>query len=167
MHLALCGLYRARWSAQIHDEWKRNVLKNRADLTPQQLDRTSALMDLAVPDALVTGYEVLCSGLELPDKNDRHVLAAAIRCKAQSIVTFNLKDFPAKTLASFEIESQHPDEFIMDLWDLDQAAVLAAAQRQRRTLRMPPMDVQQYLDMLLRQGIPQTVKALASYESVL
>jgi hypothetical protein len=40
MWLALSGAFRARWSARIHDEWKRNVLKNRPDLSPQQLDRT-------------------------------------------------------------------------------------------------------------------------------
>jgi hypothetical protein len=58
-------------------------------------------------------------GLALPDPNDHHVLAAAIRCKAEVIVTFNLKDFPVSTLEAFDIEPQHPDEFIIDLWDLD------------------------------------------------
>ncbi|KAF3996627.1 hypothetical protein HNR39_002845 [Glaciimonas immobilis] len=78
MHLALTGAYRARWSALVHDEWKRNLLANRSDLTQAQLDRTSALMDKAVPDALVTGYESLIEGLQLPDVDDRHVLAVAI-----------------------------------------------------------------------------------------
>jgi predicted nucleic acid-binding protein len=167
MHLALSGLYRARWSAQIHDEWKRNVLKNRSDLTAEQLNRTSALMDKAIPDALVTDHEMLCSGLDLPDPDDRHVLAAAIRCNAQTIVTFNLKDFPPAALEAFDIEPQHPDEFIIDLWDLDQAAVLVAVQRQRRLLKKPPMSAEQYLEMMLRQGLPQTVKALSTYQSVL
>lgn len=43
MQLALTGAYRARWSEQIHDEWTRNVLKNRPDLTSAQLDRTVEL----------------------------------------------------------------------------------------------------------------------------
>ena len=54
MWLALSGCFRARWSADIHDEWKRNLLRNRADLTAGQLDRTASLMDRAIPDALVT-----------------------------------------------------------------------------------------------------------------
>lgn len=97
MWLALSGLYQARWTQEIHHEWKRNLLKNRSDLTLEQLDRTSHLMDLAIPDACIDGYEDLVSGLTLPDENDRHVLAAAIRCGADVIVTFNLKDFPPVT----------------------------------------------------------------------
>jgi hypothetical protein len=77
IRLGLSGRFRARWSAQIHDEWKRNLLLNRDDLTAEQLNRTSALMDRAIPDALVTGHEELIAGLTLPDVDDRHVLAAA------------------------------------------------------------------------------------------
>lgn len=62
MWLGLSGRFRARWSAQIHDEWKRNLLLNRSDLTREQLDRTSTLMDQAIPDGLVTGHEVLIAG---------------------------------------------------------------------------------------------------------
>jgi len=92
MWLGLSGRFRARWSAQIPDEWKRNLLINRPDLTNAQLDRTSALMDLANPDGLVTGHEALIAGLTLPDAADRHVLAAAIRCNASVIVTFNERE---------------------------------------------------------------------------
>jgi predicted nucleic acid-binding protein len=167
MWLGLSGRFRARWSEQIHEEWKRNLLKNRPDLTREQLDRTSALMDRAIPDGLVVGYEALIPGLALPDTDDRHVLAAAIRCNASVIVTFNQKDFPDDILAPFGIEAQHPDEFIENLFDLDQAAVVAAAQRQRALLKNPPMDVDIYLEMLLRQGLVQTVKALSIYQAIL
>ena len=167
MWLGLSGRFRARWSEQIHEEWKRNLLKNRPDLTREQLDRTSALMDRAIPDGLVVGYEALIPGLALPDPDDRHVLAAAIRCNASVIVTFNQKDFPDDILAPFGIEAQHPDEFIENLFDLDQAAVVAAAQRQRALLKNPPMDVDIYLEMLLRQGLVQTVKALSTYQAIL
>jgi predicted nucleic acid-binding protein len=145
MHLALSGVYRARWSAQVHEEWKRNLLKNRQELTREQLDRTSSLMDKAVPDGLVTDYEPLIEGLQLPDVDDRHVLAAAIKCNASVIVTFNLKDFPKDILGPFNIEPLHPDNFIVDLWDLDQAAVLEAAQRQRASLKSPPHNAREYL----------------------
>ena len=167
MWLGLSGRFRARWSPQIHDEWKRNLLINRPDLTSAQLDRTSGLMDQAIPDGLVTGYETLIEGLTLPDADDRHVLAAAIRCNASVIVTFNEKDFPAPALASYGIEAQHPDLFIDNLFDLDQAAVVAAAQRQRAQLKNPPLDVDHYLDVLLRQGLVQTATALATYRAIL
>lgn len=94
-------------------------MKKRPDLTVEQLDRTSGLMDEAIPDACITGYEELIEGLSLPDIDDRHVLAAAIRCSACVIVTFNQKDFPVAALAPFGIEAQHPDEFVDNLFDLD------------------------------------------------
>ncbi|WP_409307716.1 PIN domain-containing protein [Pseudomonas putida] len=167
MNLALTGIYRARWSASIHDEWKRNLLLNRPDLTPEHLDRTSSLMDAAVPDALVTDYDSLVEGLDLPDRDDRHVLAAAIKCNASVIVTFNLKDFSKAVLGAFDIEPLHPDDFIADLWDLDKAAVLEAAQRQRISLKNPPHSVQQYLDRLLQQKLPETVKLLSAFKFLL
>ena len=164
MHLALTGVYRARWSAQVHDEWKRNLLINRPELTAEQLHRTSSLMDRAVPDALVFDYEPLIEGLNLPDADDRHVLAAAIKCNASVIVTFNLKDFPVEILDTFDIEPVHPDDFIADLWDLDKAAVLEAAQRQRASLKNPPHSARQYLNKLLQQKLPETVKLLTAFE---
>lgn len=165
--LGLSGRFRPRWSRDIHEEWKRNLLLNRPDLTQAQVDRTSDLMDRAIPDGLVDGYEELITGLMLPDPNDRHVLAAAIRCGASVIVTFNQRDFPAKILASYGVESQHPDEFVENLFDLDAAAVLAAAQRQRAQLKNPPIDVDRYLEILFRQGLVQTTKALAAYRAAL
>lgn len=167
MHLALTGVYRARWTAQIHDEWKRNLLINRQDLTQAQLDRTSAAMDRAIPDALVTGYESLCAGLTLPDPGDRHILAAAIKCGASVIVTFNLKDFPSDALEPFEMEAVHPDDFIADLFDLDRAAVLEAIQAQRASLKNPPHTARELLGRLLIQGLTQSVKLLSEYERLI
>lgn len=93
VQLATTDLFRGRWSSHIHDEWIRAVLSERPDLTAARLVRTRELMDMHVMDSVVTGYEGLIDGLELPDPNARHVLAAAIRCHAQVIVTHNLKHF--------------------------------------------------------------------------
>jgi hypothetical protein len=89
------------------------------------------LMDKHAPDALVTGYEDLIEGLQLPDPDDRHVLAAAIRGRADVIVTANVRDFPADILTPLEIEAQHPDEFIAYLLDLAPGVVPEAARRHR------------------------------------
>lgn len=163
MYVALEGCYRARWSAQIHDEWKRNLLKNRPDLNAVQLDKVSSLMDKAVPDCLVTGYENLIAGLDLPDADDRHVLAAAIRAGADVIVTMNLKDFPPTALAQYGVEAQHPDEFLFDVMDLDLAAVLNAASKHRASLKNPTLTALAYLEMLERQGLTQTCRKLGAY----
>ena len=113
MHLALTGIFRAHWSAQVHEEWMRSLLKNRPDLSRGNLERTRQLMEQALPDALVTGYEHLIDSIELPDRDDRHVLAAAVRCGASVIVTLNLGDFPSESLANFNVEAQHPDDFVL------------------------------------------------------
>ncbi|WP_347257298.1 PIN domain-containing protein [Methylocaldum sp.] len=162
MWLALTDLYRAKWSEKIHQEWIRNLIAERPDLTIDQLNRTKQLMDNNVRDALVTGYEYLIPALDLPDPNDRHVLAAAIRSHSSLIVTFNLKDFPARELAKYDIEAIHPDDFILDLFDLDASKVLEAAASHRRSLKHPAKTVEDYLDTLLRQGIPETVSTLKS-----
>lgn len=124
-------------------------------------------MDVAIPDGLVTDHEVLITGLTLPDPDDRHVLAAAIRCNASVIVTFNERDFPPAALSPFGIEAQHPDLFIENLFDLDPAAVVTAAQRQRAQLKNPPMDVDGYIDVLRRQGLVQTARSLIIYQAIL
>lgn len=116
MHLALTGLFRAKWTAEIHEEWIAALLEKRPDLSREKLERTKELMDKHAIDALVTGYEDLIPSLQLPDPNDRHVLAAAIRARADVIVTVNLRDFPSKALDPLAIEAQHPDEFVLPCW---------------------------------------------------
>lgn len=160
MHLALTDLFRAHWTAQIHDEWMRSVLANRTDLRQEQLERTRMLMDENIRDAIVTGHEALIPSLILPDPDDRHVLAAAIRAGADVIVTYNLKDFPDAALAPFGVTAQHPDEFIAHLLDLAPAIVAAAARRQRESLKNPAKSVEEYLDTIARAALPQTVSRL-------
>jgi hypothetical protein len=167
MHLALTELFRARWTATIHEEWMAAVLANRPDLTRAQLERTRDLMNKAVPDCLVEGYQSLIAGLTLPDPNDRHVLAAAILAGAGVIVTFNLKDFPSAALEVYGIEAQHPDEFVTHLLDLDPAAVCAAARTQRLGLKNPPKTLAEYLQNLEHQKLPETRMRLQRYVQLL
>jgi predicted nucleic acid-binding protein len=167
MRLALADLFRAKWTDAIHEEWITNVLKDRPDLTRAQLERTRTLMNANVRDCLVDGYQHLIPCIELPDPNDRHVVAAAIHARADAIVTFNLKDFPPAVLSSLRLEVQHPDDFIRHQIDLDTAAVLVAVQRHRATLRTPPKTAVEYLETLERQSLPKTVAALRRYEGVI
>ncbi len=163
MHLALTGLFRARWSAGVHEEWTTALLRNRPDLSRENLERTRMLMDKHAEDALVTGYEDLIDGLHLPDPNDRHVLAAAIRGRASVIVTFNMRHFPAEILTPLEIEAQHPDDFVMHLWDLSAGSVLAAATRHRESLKNPMKAPVEYVAMLQKEGLNATAAILSDY----
>ena len=167
MRLALADLFEARWTDQIHDEWTRNVLANRPDVTPESLIRCRELMDRHIPASLVTGYELLIPTVTLPDPDDRHVLAAAIHGGAGAIVTFNLSDFPQSVLGSFGIEAVHPDEFVVRLWDESPERVLEAVRRQRAGLKRPPKTVDEYLATLERCGLPETTVRLRSHEDAI
>lgn len=160
MYLALSGQFRARWSADIHDEWIRNLLKNRPDLTQEQLNKVRTLMDKHVPGCLVEGYENLIPAIELPDSDDRHVVAAAIQTRAEAIVTFNLKDFPDDALAQYNLKAIHPDDFISDLLELNIGAAIDAVRKHRSGLKNPPFTADEYLDLLLKQRLPETVSKL-------
>jgi PIN domain len=167
LHLALTDLFRARWTDRIHEEWIRGVLKQRQDITRAQLERTRDLMNQAVPDCLVHSYEGLIDGLKLPDADDRHVLAAAVRCQAGVIVTYNLKHFPEDALAPYGIEAQHPDQFVSHLFDIDAGAVCAAVRDQRRSLKNPPLAVDELLNEFLARELAETVAQLKTMQRLL
>jgi predicted nucleic acid-binding protein len=78
---ARAGLFRARWSRSIMDEWVRNLISNKPE-KERQIHRTASLMNERFPEAVVEDYEALIPSLSLPDEKDRHVLAAAIRAGA-------------------------------------------------------------------------------------
>ena len=160
LELAVTDLFKARWSNRIHEEWIRNLLKNRPDLSRQQLERTRDLMNAHVRDCIVEGYESLIETLHLPDPGDRHVLAAAIKGRADVIVTFNLADFPAQALAKRELEAQHPDEFLANLVNLAPEQFAKAARTCRMRLRQPSKTVDEYLDILARQGLTEMTTLL-------
>jgi len=163
MHLALTDLFRARWTETIHKEWVSSVLINRPDLSIERLERIKELMNLHVRDCLIEGYEPLIPTLSLPDENDRHVLAAAIHGSADTILTYNLKDFPKETLSQYSIEPQHPDEFITQLIEWSPSIVCAAIHRLRVSLKNPPIHLEDYLSILERQFLPRSAAALRTY----
>lgn len=164
LELAVSDLYRAKWSNAVQDEWINALLRTRTDLTRERLERTRELMNAHTRDALVTGYEDLIEVLTLPDPDDRHVLAAAIKGRADLIVTANLKDFPADALARWGIEAQHPDEFLTHQFHLSQPVFLKAVKTVRLRLKNPPKSVEEYLDTLRAQGLLATVNEIAPFD---
>lgn len=167
LSLADRGLYHARWSADIEDEWVRNLLSNRPDLTQQQLRYTVERMAAAIPDSLIEGYQRFIATVELPDPDDRHVVAAALIGHADAIVTLNLKDFPRSALKPMGLEAQHPDDFIVNQLHLNLLEALKAIKAMRQRLQHPPQSVAQLLATLQRCGLPQTVSFLAEYAELL
>ena len=154
LEVALADLVDAKWSDQIQEEWVNNLLKSRSDLSREKLNRTVELMLIAVPDALVTNYKEFIHCLDMPDTDDRHVLAAAIRCNADVIVTFNLKDFPVKVLSKYQLEAVHPDVFLVNQLDLSQSVVISCVKRIRARLNNPSLTPTEYLERLASVGLP-------------
>ncbi len=167
MYLAMTDLYRTRWSSGIHEEWIRSVQKRYPDFTRQQGEKIRDLMNAHARDCLVTGYERLIPALTLPDPDDRHVLAAAIRCGADLIVTFNLKHFPESALKPYGIGAQHPDDFLSFQFDLAPSIVCVAAQRHRASLKTPLKSADEYLATLESQGLLQTVARLRQFAEMI
>jgi predicted nucleic acid-binding protein len=155
LRLAEHGFYRPLWSQRILDEVHFAVLAARPDLTETRIASRIAAMAAAFDDASVTGWEPVCAGLDLPDPDDRHVLAAAIAGGAQSLVTFNTKDFPDTSLRGNDVEVVHPDEFLLDQLDLHPGLALRVLTEQARDLSNPPSDLAGVLNRLGQCGVPR------------
>jgi predicted nucleic acid-binding protein len=160
IRVAQAGLVQAKWTDQILDEVFGNLATNRPDLDPQRLARTRALMVRAVRDCLVTGYEPLIHALDLPDPDDRHVLAAAVKARARVIVTHNLKDFPSNVLEEWDMEAKSADDFILDQIDLSHGSVYGAVQRIADSRASPSATFSDVLAALEREGLVESVAAL-------
>jgi predicted nucleic acid-binding protein len=160
MRLTLNGLFQARWSAAVHAEWIRAVLRDRPGLPETRLLQVRDAMNDQAEECLVIGYEPLIGSLELPDPEDRHVLAAAIVGRADVIVTHNLRHFPAEKLDRYGIEALHPDAFIRDLLDLSPTLVVDAVRDQQASLTRPPMSIIELLALFERLGLSETALVL-------
>lgn len=156
-------LVHARWSDRILDECFGNILENRPDLAPRKLSRTRELMVKAVPDCLVEGFESRIEQLNLPDEDDRHVLAAAIEADADAIVTFNLTDFPDKQLQPHGLRAVHPDEFVSKLLDADAEAVLQCLQEEASIRNNPPRSKMDVCESLEQRGLPEAADRMRRF----
>jgi predicted nucleic acid-binding protein len=160
LRLAERGFYRPLWSQRILDELKTALLIVRPDIDEERVASRIAVMCAAFDDAMVTGWEQVSAGLDLPDPDDRHVLAAAITGGAQSLVTFNTKDFPEASVAPTNVEVVHPDEFLLDQLDLYPGLALQVLIEQAADLANPPSDLAGVLNRLERCGVPRFADAV-------
>lgn len=167
IELAVANLYRAKWTERIHQEWIENLLRKRPDLKREKIEKTKALINASVEESIVEDFEYLIPNLILPDPDDRHVLAAAIKSQAQIIVTYNLKDFPNETLHKFDIEAQHPDEFFQNQWSLKKSVFLTAVKRIRESLKHPPKSPEEYIDCLRKHSLIKTSAILEEFSEVI
>jgi predicted nucleic acid-binding protein len=159
IRLAIAGLYRALWTDEILDECFRSIGAQRPDLDAERLARTRRLMNAAVVDALVTGYEPRISRIELPDPDDRHVVAAAVKGGATMIVTSNTKDFPRSVLEPLALVTIKPDVFLVQLLKRAPGAVIKVLKEQAAALKNPETTFEELLDSLGATGLRQFAEA--------
>ena len=161
MSLATAGLFAAKWSSRIEDEWIAALEARRPDLKGKLGFRRDQMRQ-AVPDWEVSAaaWQPLAQNLQLPDPGDVHVLAAAIAVHADCIVTANLKDFPAAVLDPYGIEAVHPDPFIVSQWDLDPWRAAAAFRHMRARWKKPRATAEDFAQALERGGLPATANRL-------
>lgn len=148
------GLFRARFTEEIMAEWTRNLLARKPSLEDSitsQVDMIRCTFDAC----FVTGHMPLVEGLEMPDKDDRHVLAAAIRCSAQVIVTENKRDFPPGLLEEYDIEVLGADDMLVNTYELFPVEAARALRKVRGRYRNPAMNVSAFLLDLTRAGLPK------------
>jgi hypothetical protein len=160
--LATHGFFSPKWSPHIRVEWTRNLaarMRQRwTDVDAQKrVDRIAAAMDAAFPDAEVVTALAEPAILEPVNAKDRHVVVTAIATHADAIITFNIADFAATHLKEhLQIEIIHPDDFIMDLVDLNEKRAVAAFRELRARKKNPPWDKGELVQRLREAALVQT-----------
>ncbi len=162
LRMADCGAFRPLWSERVEEEALRALCEIHPGIDASRFYSRFRSMNEAFEDARVSGWESLLEGLELPDANDRHVLAAAIRGRADVIVTENVSDFPASALSPLGMEAVRLDEFLLTQFDLNVAATVQIVSDQSRAMGRPPVTEDQLLGRLARSGAPRFANAVAA-----
>lgn len=160
MELAVQGCFQAKWSDKIHEEWINSLMRKEPQRDISKLIRTKDLMNEAVMDCLVTDFDHIIPTLHLPDDDDRHVLAAAIKSNSDYVVTNNLKDFPDSELEKYGVAKISPDDFALMLLENNRIEFETSINRIMARLKNPPMEYEDYLLKLRKQGLYKTVDAL-------
>lgn len=158
MWFAFYELFTPKWSNNIFDEWITVMKRKGVDET--ESFRRARKLNQAFPDALVENYEPLIETLSLPDSDDRHVLAAAIKTNANLIITNNIKDFPVEYLASFGLKAKKPDDFFTDIIDLSHDLSVQAFKKLVLNKKNPPYNEYDVLDIFRNNGLKDTADYL-------
>ncbi|NYS24978.1 PIN domain-containing protein [Rhodobacteraceae bacterium 2376] len=160
MDVAGNGGFTPLWSARILAEWQLAAARAGDDAAAVAQGKIARLR-AAWPGAEVAADPELESRLDLPDRGDRHVLAAAITGGADRIVTLNLRDFPRRALAAESLRAQSPDDLLMELWLAHPGMVETAVARSIQTTEAASGRAQPLRPLLKRARLPRLGKALA------
>ena len=157
---ALAGLIRPYWSAMIQDEWTRARRRQDPRLKEERVVLLRALIDHLLPDAPIAGFQHRIEALRLRDRNDRHVLAAALEGDVALIATRNRKDFRPRDLAPLGVQAVDPDEVIGPAAAADPARALWAVRVHRAALGQPGLA--RYHLTLRRERLHRLIRVIRS-----
>jgi predicted nucleic acid-binding protein len=157
LRAAEAGLYRLQLTDEILEEVKHNLTLKKG-MPSEKAIRLITVIKEQFPEALVSQHHQIISSMTNHEK-DRHVLAAAVICRAQMIVTQNLKDFPSESLSPFDIEAQSPEDFLINLLHLSPDVIIKILIDQANELRNPSRTIAELLDTL-RQHAPNFVNLI-------
>ena len=124
-------------------------------------------MEMAFEEAMVTDFKHFIPVINLPDEDDRHIVAAALKAQAATIVTENLKDFPLEELQRFHLETRSADQFIADTVALSPETAVAVIKRMRERLRRPHKSADDLLRDMDAEGLVETVNLLSTHIELL
>jgi hypothetical protein len=168
--LAQAEFFRARWSVPVLEETQeaiRRILSEKGAADPAgAATRARAAMERAFRDAIVEDFDSflpICKALALPDPGDAHVLAAAMKTRADVLVTDNRNDFRDPLMTALNMEARTADEFIADTAMLDPGRAVAAVRRRRESYRNPALTADQFLLVMEARGLLETADALRPY----
>lgn len=154
LRVAERGVFRPLWSERILGEAMDAICEVHPTIDTELVTRRLLAMATTVEDATIAGWEPLEQDVVLPDPNDRHVVAVALRAGAQAIVASNVRDFPESALKAFGLEAIHPDEFLLDELELAPKVVLEVLAGQAAHTTRPPLTPSDLLVRLARAGVP-------------
>lgn len=165
LSLAEAGFFRPYWSFRILDEFERYCAKRTG--SPENAKKQRLRIEAVFPEAIVGGIDAIEEGLNLPDLDDRHVLAAAIKAKAEVIVTENLKDFPVSEMELHDIQVLTLDQFVADILDLAGPEAIAALRLMRERFENPEITAKELILKVETLGLSETANFLAAYKDLL
>ena len=155
LRLSEAELYQVRWSADILQEALGSLKTNYPPDKHPSLERRFAVMEKHFPDAVVTGYENLIPAMT-NHVGDRHVLAAAIRGRADVIVTSNVRHFPYASRKPYDIDVQEPDNFLCHQYDVrDPEHLTGVLEHWASQLQKPPLTLEKLLRVYLARSAPK------------
>jgi len=165
------NLFSAHWTANIEDEFLRNMVKVHG------IAQAGAEGRLRAMRARCPEWDVAMSSADFDavpekvDQKDRHVAAAALALRHLAdkdteddettydviLLTDNVKDFAKTQMKQLGVRVLRPGQFLNEVFDAAPDAVMRAVQQAAKELKKPPYTVAELLYVLQQDGAKRLV----------